>query len=105
MVGPASCGLAAAAASRFSAALLGLVMSCASPVLDVLALCRDDRRPPKEWYEETGLGEGGSEPASEPATLDSLPSVSTARLFDLSRWSSDLAMVDLERLCLELEIC
>lgn len=49
------------------------------------------------------MGEGGSEPASDPATLvDSLPSVSTVRfLEDLSLCSSDLASADLERLWLE----
>ena len=50
------------------------------------------------------MGEGGSEPASEPATLvDSLPSVSTVRFFeDLSRCRSDLARADFERLWLEV---
>jgi len=49
------------------------------------------------------VGEGGSEPASEPAILDSLPSGSTRRFLDLSRWSSDFARPDLERLWLSIE--
>ena len=47
------------------------------------------------------VGDGGSEPASEPPILESLASESTKRLFDLSLWSKDFARADFERLWLK----
>ncbi len=85
------------AASRFNAAVLGLVAS-GRPLLEPLDLCREDRRPPNECEDwEAKVGEGGPDPASEPAALDasSVPS-----FFVLSRCRNDLAMADLERLWL-----
>ena len=73
--------------------------------MEGFVLWREDRRPPKEWWEEEILGDGGSDPPSLPATLvDSLPSVSTVRLFeDLPRCNNDLASADLERLWLHVD--
>jgi len=97
MVGPTSCG--GNAASRVNAALLGLDVS-GSPLMERLGLCREERSPPKEC-EDCGarVGEGGPDPASEPAALEVSPSVPSC--FDLSRCNSDLARADLERLWLE----
>ena len=105
IVGPVSDGFDKAAASRFRAAVLGFVRSCPRLALEGFVLWREDRRPPKEWWDAEILGDGGSDPPSLPATLvDSLPSVSTVRLLeDLPRCNKDLASADLERLWLQVD--
>ena len=104
-MGPVSAGFDGAAASRLRAAVLGLDRSCPRLAVEGFVLWREDRRPLKEWWEEEILGDGGSDPPSLPATLvDSLPSVSTVRLFeDLPRCNNDLASADLERLWLHAD--